>query len=87
MAAVSIGVDEEELAALVYSRRQQRALAARMPNTPVELGMSYGSLSLAEAIDKLLAQGVTNTVVLCKTYRNIPVPPARRYGMAWREVR
>lgn len=49
---------------LVYSRRQQRALAARMPNTPVELGMSYGSPSLGEAIDKLLAQGVTNLVVL-----------------------
>ncbi|WP_025122521.1 MULTISPECIES: ferrochelatase [unclassified Serratia (in: enterobacteria)] len=49
---------------LVYSRRQQRELAARMPNTPVELGMSYGSPSLAQAIDSLLAQGVTNLVVL-----------------------
>lgn len=55
---------EEGSPLLVYSRRQQRALAARMPNTPVELGMSYGSPSLAEAIDKLLAQGVTNLVVL-----------------------
>lgn len=51
---------EEGSPLLVYSRRQQRALAARMPNTPVELGMSYGSPSLAEAVDKLLAQGVTN---------------------------
>lgn len=55
---------EEGSPLLVFSRRQQRALAARMPNTPVELGMSYGSPSLAEAIDKLLSQGVTNLVVL-----------------------
>ena len=75
---------EEGSPLLVYSRRQQRALAARMPNTPVELGMSYGSPSLAEAVDKLLAQGVTNRWC-CRSIRNIPVPPARRYGMAWRE--
>lgn len=49
---------------LVYSRRQQQQLAARMPNTPVELGMCYGSPSLASAIDNLLAQGITNLVVL-----------------------
>ncbi|WP_174849246.1 ferrochelatase [Yersinia artesiana] len=49
---------------LVYSRRQQKALAARMPEIPVELGMSYGSPNLPDAIDKLLAQGVTTLVVL-----------------------
>ncbi|ENA1772985.1 ferrochelatase [Yersinia ruckeri] len=49
---------------LVFSRRQQKALAARMPDTPVELGMSYGSPSLPEAIEKLLAQGITKLVVL-----------------------
>ncbi|OWF81498.1 ferrochelatase [Yersinia rohdei] len=49
---------------LVYSRRQQKALAARMPDIPVELGMSYGSPNLPGAIDKLLAQGVTRLVVL-----------------------
>ncbi|WP_050115829.1 ferrochelatase [Yersinia thracica] len=49
---------------LVYSRRQQKALAARMPDIPVELGMSYGSPNLPDAIDKLLAQGVTKLVVL-----------------------
>ncbi|HDL7927037.1 TPA: ferrochelatase [Yersinia enterocolitica] len=49
---------------LVYSRRQQKALAARMPEIPVELGMSYGSPNLPDAIDKLLAQGVTKLVVL-----------------------
>ncbi|MFW5400108.1 ferrochelatase [Yersinia sp. 1252 StPb PI] len=49
---------------LVYSRRQQKALAARMPEIPVELGMSYGSPNLPDAIDMLLAQGVTKLVVL-----------------------
>ncbi len=42
---------------MVYSRRQQQALAARLPDTPVALGMSYGSPSLASAVDDLLAQG------------------------------
>lgn len=49
---------------LVFSRRQQQALASRMPGIPVELGMSYGSPSLSSALDKLLAQGVTQLVVL-----------------------
>ncbi|RLM27794.1 ferrochelatase [Brenneria alni] len=49
---------------LVISRRQQQALAGRMPEIPVELGMSYGSPSLHSALDKLLAQGVTQLVVL-----------------------
>ncbi|MGM7746372.1 ferrochelatase [Yersinia enterocolitica] len=49
---------------LVYSRRQQKVLAERMPEIPVELGMSYGSPNLPDAIDKLLAQGVTKLVVL-----------------------
>ncbi|VDZ80409.1 ferrochelatase [Salmonella bongori] len=31
---------------MVYSREQQQALAARLPDTPVALGMSYGSPSL-----------------------------------------
>ncbi|HFT5239420.1 TPA: ferrochelatase [Yersinia enterocolitica] len=55
---------EEGSPLLVYSRRQQKALAARMPDIPVELGMSYGSPNLADAIDKLLAQGVAKLVVL-----------------------
>ncbi|HBY4325917.1 TPA: ferrochelatase [Klebsiella pneumoniae] len=49
---------------MVYSRRQQQALAARLPDTPVALGMSYGSPSLASAVDDLLAQGVKHIVVL-----------------------
>ncbi|EMM5745535.1 ferrochelatase [Klebsiella pneumoniae] len=55
---------EEESPLMVYSRRQQQALAARLPDTPVALGMSYGSPSLASAVDDLLAQGVEHIVVL-----------------------
>ena len=55
---------EEGSPLMVYSRRQQQALAARLPDTPVALGMSYGSPSLASAVDVLLAQGVGHIVVL-----------------------
>ncbi len=49
---------------MVYSRRQQQALAARLPDVPVVLGMSYGSPSLESAVDELLAQDVDHIVVL-----------------------
>ncbi|ACS84830.1 ferrochelatase [Musicola paradisiaca] len=49
---------------LVLSRRQQQALAQRLGDTPVELGMSYGAPGLQSAIDRLLAQGVTQLTVL-----------------------
>ena len=55
---------EEGSPLMVYSRRQQQALAARLPDTPVALGMCYGSPSLASAVDDLLAQGVEHIVVL-----------------------
>lgn len=55
---------EEGSPLMVYSRRQQQALAARLSDTPVALGMSYGSPSLASAVDDLLAQGVEHIVVL-----------------------
>ena len=55
---------EEGSPLMVYSRRQQQALAARLPDTPVALGMSDGSPSLASAVDDLLAQGVEHIVVL-----------------------
>ncbi|MEG8621417.1 ferrochelatase [Klebsiella pneumoniae] len=55
---------EEGSPLMVYSRRQQQALAARLPDTPVALGLSYGSPSLASAVDDLLAQGVEHIVVL-----------------------
>ncbi|MBD0991270.1 ferrochelatase, partial [Klebsiella michiganensis] len=49
---------------MVYSRRQEKALAARLPDMPVALGMSYGKPSLESAVDSLLAQGVEHIVVL-----------------------
>ena len=55
---------EEGSPLMVFSRRQQKALAERLPGTPVELAMSYGKPSMEEAIDKLLEQGVTKMVVL-----------------------
>ncbi|WNN70776.1 ferrochelatase [Kluyvera cryocrescens] len=55
---------EEGSPLMVYSRRQQRALAARLPDVPVVLGMSYGTPSLQSAVDELLAQGVDQLVVL-----------------------
>ncbi|GAA1811688.1 ferrochelatase [Nocardioides hankookensis] len=55
---------EEGSPLMVYSRRQQQALATRLPDTPVALGMSYGSPSLASAVDDLLAQGGEHIVVL-----------------------
>ena len=55
---------EEGSPLMVYSRRQQRALAARLPEVPVVLGMSYGTPSLQSAVDELLAQGVDQLIVL-----------------------
>lgn len=49
---------------LVISRRQQSLLAARLPDVPVALGMSYGSPSLRSALDELSAQGVTELLVV-----------------------
>jgi len=53
---------------MVYSRRQQVALAQAMQtrglNVKVELGMRYGEPSLASAIDALRAQGCERMLVL-----------------------
>lgn len=49
---------------MVYSKAQQQAMAQRLPDTPVALGMSYGSPSLESAVDELLASGVEHMVVL-----------------------
>lgn len=49
---------------LSYSLQQQAALAKQLPAIPVELGMSYGSPSISDAIDKLLIQQVENLIVL-----------------------
>ncbi|MDX6039193.1 ferrochelatase [Scandinavium lactucae] len=55
---------EEGSPLMVYSRQQQKALAQRLPDTPVALGMSYGSPSLASAVEELLAHDVDHIVVL-----------------------
>lgn len=55
---------EEGSPLMVYSRQQQQALAQRLPDIPVALGMSYGSPSLASAVNELLAQNVDHIVVL-----------------------
>ena len=70
---------EEGSPLMVYSRRQQQALAARLPDTPVALGMSYGSPSLASAVDDLLAQGVEHIVVL-------PLYPQYSCSTVWDEL-
>ncbi|WP_127958930.1 ferrochelatase [Serratia microhaemolytica] len=49
---------------LVYSRRQQQRLAAQLGNIPVVLGMSYGSPSLASALDELLANKLDALIIL-----------------------
>jgi protoporphyrin/coproporphyrin ferrochelatase len=50
---------------LVYSRRQQQGLAACLGSEiPVELAMTYGEPSLATALERLFAQGVSELVVL-----------------------
>ncbi len=49
---------------MVYSRRQQQALARQLKDMPVALGMSYGQPSLASALDELLDAGVDHIVVL-----------------------
>ncbi|AWH89989.1 ferrochelatase [Limnobaculum parvum] len=55
---------EEGSPLLVYSRRQQQALAARMPQTPVELAMTYGSPSVKQALDRLQSQNIKRLIVL-----------------------
>ena len=49
---------------MVYSCRQQQALAEALPDVPVALGMSYGQPSLASAVKTLMDQNVDNIVVL-----------------------
>lgn len=55
---------EEGSPLMVYSRRQQRALAAYLPDVPVVLGMNYGTPSLQSAVDELLAQDIDQLIVL-----------------------
>lgn len=55
---------EEGSPLLVYSRRQEKALAEKLPDVPVALGMTYGEPSLKSAVERLLAQNVTHIIVL-----------------------
>lgn len=55
---------EEGSPLLVYSRRQEQALAQKLPDVPVALGMSYGEPSLASAVEQLLAQHVNHIIIL-----------------------
>lgn len=55
---------EEGSPLLVYSQRQHRALAARLPQVPVELAMTYGSPSVKQALDRLQSQNIKRLVVL-----------------------
>lgn len=55
---------EEGSPLLVYSRRQQQALAASLPDIAVELAMSYGQPALPQALARLLAQDITRLIIL-----------------------
>ncbi len=55
---------EEGSPLLVYSRKQQQALAARLPTIPVELAMTYGEPSISQALVNLKSLGVNQLVVL-----------------------
>ncbi len=48
---------------LVHGRKLRDGVAARLP-VPVALGMRYGSPSLGDGLDALVAEGVTRVVVL-----------------------
>ncbi|XOD69924.1 MAG: ferrochelatase [Sodalis sp. (in: enterobacteria)] len=49
---------------LVYSRLQQQALSARLPDITVALGMSYGQPALSQALTHLLEKGITRLIIL-----------------------
>ncbi len=49
---------------LAYTLRQKNKLSQCFPQIPMEVGMTYGSPSLKSAVDKLLAQGATELIVL-----------------------
>lgn len=55
---------EEGSPLMVYSRRQQAALQAKLPHIPVELAMSYGEPSLADAMAVFDNAGVDHVILL-----------------------
>lgn len=54
---------EEGSPLMVYSKRQQVELQAKL-NCPVEIGMTYGTPSVLDGVNKLQAQGVDDICVL-----------------------
>ncbi|EJE8668034.1 ferrochelatase [Vibrio vulnificus] len=54
---------EEGSPLMVYSKRQKVALQAKL-NCPVEIGMTYGTPSVLDGVNKLQAQGVDEICVL-----------------------
>ncbi|MEX0633378.1 hypothetical protein M8494_20315 [Serratia ureilytica] len=77
----SVGVDGRRLARCGVQPRQ-RALAARMPNTPVGAGHELRLAEPGGSHRQDAAQGVTNLAGKSVALSAIFVPPARRYGMA-----
>lgn len=55
---------EEGSPLMVYSRRQQEALQAKLPHVPVELAMSYGEPSLASAMARFDSIGIDHVILL-----------------------
>ncbi|MEW5738706.1 MAG: ferrochelatase [Myxococcota bacterium] len=49
---------------LLHSRAQRDALAKRLPDVPVALGMRYGNPSLQAALEELRAQGVSDVTLV-----------------------
>jgi len=49
---------------MVFSQRQQAALAAKLPDIMVELAMSYGRPDLPTALERLVLGGVTKLIIL-----------------------
>ncbi|MCL2169522.1 MAG: ferrochelatase [Defluviitaleaceae bacterium] len=49
---------------LVYAKAQKAHLQGLMPDTIVEIGMSYSEPTIAEGLEKLIAKGVTKLTVI-----------------------
>lgn len=64
---------EEGSPLMVYSRRQEKALAARLPDMPVALGMSYGKPSPESAVDSCWRRAL-NTLWCWPFIRSIRAP-------------
>ncbi len=68
---------------MVYSRQQQQALAQRLPDTPVALGMTTASPSLESASMKLLAEHVESYCGAAALSAILLFYGRLRYGLNW----